>query len=225
MVGRFPVSGSIFAKIFDFMKKLLLILVLLAAIAAVYYLVFRKKDSQPELPRQQPVAVSKYSEDFNNSVQRFLDEYYQMTEGFVVWDTAAVNKYSWSTKNALDSIKLKDVNNDTIYQTALMFFDNAKAGLNEIVTDTTWKTRRTKLNELSENIYNLLRSIRFDQEKVYYQECPMAFGEDTYGYWLNDEREIRNPYLGTSDPEWGSKMLRCGSTKDSVNFMPSETTK
>ena len=41
--------------------------------------------------KPQPIAVSKHSDFFNNSVEDVLNAYYQLTEGFVNWDTAAIN--------------------------------------------------------------------------------------------------------------------------------------
>ncbi len=39
--------------------------------------------------------------------------------------------------------------------------------------------------------------------KVYKQYCPMAFN-NIGGYWLSDEKQIRNPYFG-------DRMLKCGN--------------
>jgi Cu(I)/Ag(I) efflux system membrane fusion protein len=41
--------------------------------------------------------------------------------------------------------------------------------------------------------------------KLYLNFCPMAFGNKG-GYWLQDSKEIKNPYFG-------AKMLRCGELK------------
>ncbi|MBO9657999.1 MAG: DUF3347 domain-containing protein, partial [Chitinophagaceae bacterium] len=55
-------------------------------------------------------------------------------------------------------------------------------------------------------------------EKIYWQECPMAFGEDQSGFWLSKTDSVRNPYLGTSHPKYKDGMLHCGAPKDTINF-------
>jgi Cu(I)/Ag(I) efflux system membrane fusion protein len=63
---------------------------------------------------------------------------------------------------------------------------------------------------ISDNIYDLVRSVRYDQQIVYHQYCPMAFN-DAGAYWLSNTSDIENPYFG-------KKMLTCGEIKDSVDF-------
>ena len=61
---------------------------------------------------------------------------------------------------------------------------------------------------ISANLFDLTRTVRYAEEKVYLLHCPMAFN-DTGADWLSNSTEIKNPYFG-------SKMLTCGSVKDSV---------
>jgi hypothetical protein len=73
---------------------------------------------------------------------------------------------------------------------------------------------------LSQQIFDLLRIVKFDAAKVYYQECPMALNNyETSGFWLSNEaadEKRRNPYLGLHDPKYSKAMLKCGSTRDSI---------
>jgi hypothetical protein len=67
-------------------------------------------------------------------------------------------------------------------------------------------------------MYNLLRTVRYDRSKIYLQECPMAFGDDAAGLWLNNSDEVRNPYLGLHHPKYKDAMVDCGGAKDTLNF-------
>ena len=69
----------------------------------------------------------------------------------------------------------------------------------------------------------LLITIKYDQGVVYWQECPMAFGENTIGNWLSAEEKVINPYLGAKDPKYGATMLNCGETKEKINFSVPDT--
>ena len=48
---------------------------------------------------------------------------------------------------------------------------------------------------------------------------------DESGNWLSKTEDVRNHYLGTSDPVHGNKMLNCGGPLDSLNYMITDTIK
>lgn len=178
-------------------------------------------------PKPESLAVSKHSEAFNNSISAVLNAYYKMTEGFVNWDTAAIGSSGNELKIALDSLKIDELQKDSvIYQTALEPYANAKTELKAILADPSIDEKRGSLNILSDNLRNLLVIVKYDRAKIYWNECPMAFGEDKPGNWLSKTTEVRNPYMGIKDPQYGDKMLDCGGPKDTIKFDPPvDTTK
>lgn len=177
-------------------------------------------------PKPPPLAVSKHSDEFNSSVEKLLESYYKMTEGFVNWDTSAINTSGNELKAALDNLKLDEIKKDTlIYETALDPYRNAVRELSAILADPSLAEKRGSLNILSDHIRNLLVIVQYDRAKVYWQECPMAFDEDKPGNWLSKTKEVRNPYLGTKDPKYGDKMLDCGGPKDTINFVAEQPIK
>ena len=70
--------------------------------------------------------------------------------------------------------------------------------------------KRKSFQVISDNLYDLVRTVRFDKKIIYHQFCPMAFN-DQGAYWLSPNKDIKNPYFG-------KKMLTCGEVKDSVDF-------
>lgn len=202
------------------MRTLVLALLVLAVAIAAWLLVFKKDKKGDDAPKPEPVAVSQYSAAFNSSISGMLTDYNMLTEAFVNWDTASINTYTAKLQASLDSINLEEISKDTvIYQTAPMFLDNAKADAKEMVAARLLDIKKESFSSLSENIYNLLRTIRFDQRTLYWQECPMALENyNASGFWLSDSARIRNPYLGKKDPKYGSSMLKCGETRDSIHF-------
>ncbi len=169
---------------------------------------------RPSLP------VSKHSDTFNKSMGIILNAYYKMTEGFVNWDTTVINSSGNELKISLDSLKLDELKKDTtgIYESALDPLANAKTEVASILADPSFSEKRGSLNILSDNLRILLIAVRYDRAKIFWQECPMAFGEDRPGNWLSESKEVRNPYLGTKDPQYGDKMLNCGGPKDTIKF-------
>lgn len=208
------------------MKKgiALLGLLILVSVAILYFFVFTKKKGNEntaagEQPQDLPV-ISRHSEAFNKSVENFMNAYYSMIEGFVNWDTAIVRKESTSFKTALDSFKIDELKADSIGYTEVEKSWNAvKSETAAIVGDNRIDEQRGSLNILSQALFGLLNKIHYDHAKVYFQECPMAFYDENPGNWLSALPAIRNPYLGVSHPKYHSGMLKCGTTKDSVNFI------
>lgn len=67
--------------------------------------------------------------------------------------------------------------------------------------------QRDHFNTLSDNMYQLLK-VSKQKTPTYYQHCPMA--KDGKGAnWLSKENAIKNPY-------YGSQMLTCGKTLETI---------
>jgi len=209
------------------MKKFFAILgiILLLFVAYIWY-TFKSGGKGPKGPKPVSLAVSKHSPAFNQSIQSVLDAYYSMSEGFVTWDTLAVARHANELKTALDSLKIEELKVDTtgIYESALDPVANAKNEIANILKEPSIDKKRTSFNLLSENLRLLFIVVKYDQGKLYWQECPMAFGEGNTGNWISRTDEVRNPYLGTQHPKHKDGMLHCGGPKDTINFMLPDTT-
>lgn len=211
------------------MKKLLLA-VLLLGIAGflVWKFVFSgKKNHADSGEKPQALVVSKHSAAFNNSVQQLLTDYYSLTEAFVNWDTVAVNASAQRLQGSVDSLKLSEMEKDSaLYPTAQMQWEGVRSEVAGLITDPTMDDKKASLNMLSQQIFDLLRIVRYDAAKIYFQECPMALNNyEMAGNWLSPVDSVRNPYLGLKDPKYGKEMLTCGSTKVTLDYTVSDTTK
>ncbi len=209
------------------MKKVFAILGILVLLLAGYlWYAFKGGKKGPKGPKPVALSVSKHSPAFNQSVQAALDAYYSMSEAFVNWDTVAIATQGNQLKTALDSLKIEELKVDTtgIYESALDPLANAKNEVANILKEPSIDQKRTALNNLSENLRLLFIVVKYDQGKLYWQECPMAFGEDQPGYWLSKTDEVRNPYLGNKHPKYKDGMLNCGGPKDTINFIVPDTT-
>ena len=203
------------------MKRFLIIIALLAVVLFGLWKIYFKKDNKPSGPRPVGLLVSKHSDEFNQSMTKMMDAYYGLTEAFVNWDSLAVNQHANQLKSAVDSLKLAEMKKDTaIYPTVESQWGMIKTEIEGLSKDAELKEKRESLNMLSQQIFDLLRIVKYDMAKVYYQECPMALDNyETSGFWLStsaDDDKRRNPYLGLHDPKYNKAMLVCGSTRDSV---------
>ena len=209
------------------MKKVFAIFGIVVLLLAGYlWYAFKGGKKGPKGPKPVSLSVSKHSPAFNQSVQTALDAYYAMSEAFVNWDTAAIATHGNQLKTALDSLKIEELKVDTtgIYESALDPLANAKNETAKILSEPSIDNKRTALNNLSENLRLLFIVVKYDQGKLYWQECPMAFGEDQPGYWLSKSDAVRNPYLGNKHPKYKDGMLNCGGPKDTINFIVPDTT-
>lgn len=201
------------------MKKLLLLVVLAVVGVTTWYFFVTRKKPKDETPRLQPVAVSQHSAAFNGSVNAVLDHYHALTEAFVNWDSAAVPGHASALQARLDSVQFGELEKDaTIHQTAVSYLDMFRNDLSAISGQNNLTSKRQAYHAFSQNLYDLLRIIKYDNQKLYLQECPMAFNDTEPGLWLSKTDAIRNPYLGLHHPKYKAGMLKCGETKDTINF-------
>jgi hypothetical protein len=146
----------------------------------------------------------------------------------VNWDTAKVNSALTDLKISVDSIHVQEMQKDTaIYPTVQSQWESIKSEITGMQADTGLYARRESLNMLSQELFDLLRIVKYDASKVFYQECPMALNNyEASAFWLSTSsvtKERRNPYLGLYDPKFGRAMLTCGQTRDSINFAAAST--
>ena len=189
-------------------------------------MLLRGERRSPKRPKPVALAVSKHSVTFNQSVQSLLDDYYNLSEGFVNWDTVAIIRYGNELKSSLDSLKVDELKVDTtgIYESVIDPLDNAKNEVASIISGAPIDNKRVSFNRLSENLRLVFIVVKYDQGKLYWQECPMAFGEGQSGNWLSKTEAVRNPYLGNKHPKYKDGMMGCGESKDVINFMLPDTT-
>src|SRR4029078_5921039 len=155
------------------MKKWILLITLAIIGVLSWYFFVTKKKPQDETPKQQPLSVSKNSDSFNVALNKVLTSYYTLTNDFVNWDTAAVTNHAAELKANLEGTNFEELQKDTvIHQTALTFIESARGELETILQPGDITTKRHALNNLSDNMYNLLRTIHYDRSKIYLQECP-----------------------------------------------------
>lgn len=69
---------------------------------------------------------------------------------------------------------------------------------------TDLEKQRAAFAPVSLTIYEAAKSQNWSNQELFYQYCPMK-----KSYWMSTESAIKNPY-------YGSKMLACGSVKETL---------
>lgn len=166
-------------------------------------------------PKPPPLTVSKHSAAFNQSIENVLNSYFSLTASFVKNDTSFINRSANDLRVALDSFRIEELKADTlIYETALQPYGNAKAEVASIIADPSMAEKRSSLNILSNEMFALISTARYDLARLYWLECSKAFGEDKPGNWLSKSEQDVNPY-GQED---------CTEMKDKIDHVPADTT-
>lgn len=203
------------------MKKGLGIIGFAIVILAVYLVVFNKSENEPGEPKQQALTQSTNSDMFNNSFSNMLNAYFDLKDAFVNWDTIKINGSAKLFQASLKAINYETLMADTtILATATDFSNNTIAETINLANAETIVLKRHFFYDISENVYNLIKTVRYDQRVIYHEKCPMAFNDKEEAYWISDTNTIINPYLGNKHPIYKSAMLNCGSIEDSIDFRP-----
>ena len=201
------------------MKKILLgLLVLILAIAGYYWYMFSKASAGNNGPKQEALTLKKHSDTFNLSVNAAMNAYFEMSAAFVDADTTKAKLAAGKFVKLLDTIPLKELKKDTanIYDVAVGAFDGIKSNTADILVQTNLLEMRKDFSMVSENLYPFFKIINYEGDKMYWQNCPMAFGDDKEANWLSKTTEVVNPYLGKNHPEFKATMLHCGMIKDTI---------
>ena len=164
-----------------------------------------------EVVKDQPLSQSQNSDVFNTQFSQLLSNYYHLKDALVLSnDTMAATSARRLLKDA-DSLNIKELKADpSIVEMAQGYLQSISAESKALINEKDLEAKRKSFQMVSDNMYDLVRTVRYDQAKVYHQYCPMAF-DDAGAYWLSQSSDIKNPY-------YGKKMLSCGEVRDSIDF-------
>ncbi|HEX2683724.1 MAG TPA: DUF3347 domain-containing protein [Ferruginibacter sp.] len=202
------------------MKKILLgILILVLVIAGYYWYMFSRGGHKDSGPKQAPIALKKHSDTFNLAVSTAMNAYFDMAAAFVDADTARVKQHDRNFIRLLDSIPMNELKKDTasIYDIAMNSLSSIKSNAESILTMTDILEMRKDFGMVSANLYpDFFKVINYEGDRMYWLNCPMAFGEDKEANWISRTPNVVNPYLGKNHPEFRATMLHCGMVKDTI---------
>lgn len=202
------------------MKKTVLIFVILLVVFGIYWFKFRAEDIH-DGPKTEPLRASKHSNNFNNSLDTMLNAYFDLKAAFVEADTAMAKVAAKKFLLLTDSLKLNELAKDTtgILESATMQLGDIKANAESLLKQSDITEMRQDFRMVGESIYPLLKTIHYEGKTLYWQNCPMAFGDGKEANWISNTEEIINPYLGKKNPEFKATMLHCGEVKDSIKAL------
>ncbi|MDE3183988.1 MAG: DUF3347 domain-containing protein [Bacteroidota bacterium] len=200
------------------MKRILVVAVVIVVVLAVWFLFFKPANKTMVSPQLTTNASKKHSPEFDQQITSLINSYVAMKNAFVDADTSEIKAKTSSFIASADSLNLNELQekDSSIYMTVQQNVSDIKANADPILKENDITEMRHDFSMVSENLYPFLKTIGYEGQKLYWQNCPMAFGDDKPANWLSNTAEINNPYLGKKDPKYKSGMLHCGENMDSI---------
>jgi hypothetical protein len=203
------------------MKKLVLLLVILALAGLVGWKLnfFSKKEASKPAAPDLALKISKNTSSFNMAFGALMDNYYTLKDALVDWDTVKADEAAYALARKADSLPIGQIRGDSdVINTARSFSASVGGDARGLVGRGNIEEKRKGFNTLTDDLYNLVRTVRYDVGVIYHDRCPMAFSDSIEGFWLSNNPKIVNPYLGNKHPTYKAKMLGCGEIVDSIEF-------
>ena len=144
-----------------------------------------------------------------NILKPVFDSYFDLKDALVKTDATLANSASSIFLAALKAVKMKKLSTEE-HTVWMKVMKELSADAEGISTLQDISKQRNLFSTLSINMYQLIK-VSKQETPVYYQRCPMykdAKGGKG-GNWLSKESGIKNPYFG-------SKMMTCGSTLETI---------
>jgi sensor histidine kinase regulating citrate/malate metabolism len=124
---------------------------------------------------------------------QILNAYYKLKNALVSSNATSAAANANELVNAINATDKQIINDDA--RAALLKDANAVSQSKDI------KLQREKFATLSNNMFELAKTVKLSNEPFYQQYCPMKKAS-----WLSNDKAIKNPY-------YGSAMLTCGNVK------------
>lgn len=141
-----------------------------------------------------------------NQLKAVFDSYFSLKDALVKSDGNATSAKAKELLNALNAVQMNQLSNEehTVWMKVMKDF---AFDAEHIAETKDVAHQRDHFISLSKNMYELIK-VSKQETPVYYQHCPMA-NKGKGANWLSKENAIKNPY-------YGSQMLTCGSTVETI---------
>ena len=141
-----------------------------------------------------------------NQLNGVYENYFIVKDALVKTDGTAAAANAKILLTTINEVKMDALKMD-VHMVWMKVLENLKQDVTAISSTTDTKKQRDSFDTLSISIYELIK-ISKTETPTYYQFCPMA-NDGKGANWLSKENNIKNPYFG-------SMMLSCGKTVDTI---------
>jgi len=159
--------------------------------------------------------TSMSSKDINKQAVQTKDEnglsavytaYFAIKDALIKGDGTTASVKAKELYKATDAVPMEKLSasQHTVW---MKYMKDISYNAEHIKSTTEVDHQREHFTKLSTAMYEVMKAIKTDYP-VYYDHCPM-YNSGKGGDWLSKESDIKNPY-------YGSQMLTCGSTTETI---------
>jgi copper chaperone CopZ len=141
-----------------------------------------------------------------NQLKAIFDTYFLLKNALVKSNQKSVSSIAKNLLSTINEVKMEKLSTEE-HMVLMKVMSSLKSNTNKIATATSIEKQRTIFMGLSANMYSLIK-VSKQETPIYYQYCPMYNGGKGSN-WLSKEKAVKNPY-------YGSQMLNCGSTVETI---------
>ncbi len=141
-----------------------------------------------------------------NQLKAVFDNYFSVKDALVKTDTGTSSAKAAELVKAIKTIEMAKLSTEE-HTVWMKVMKNLTANAEKIATSKDVAKQRETFALLSKSMYELAKASK-QGTPVYYQHCPM-YNNGKGANWLSKENAIKNPY-------YGSQMLTCGSTVETI---------
>lgn len=141
-----------------------------------------------------------------NQLKAIFDNYFTLKDALIKTDGNTAAAAASTLLSAINAVKMENLPIDE-HMVWMKVVKNLTADATLISETKDVKKQRAFFDTLSLNSYSLIK-ISKQETPTYLQHCPMA-NDGKGADWLSKENAIKNPY-------YGSMMLRCGKTVETI---------
>lgn len=147
------------------------------------------------------------SAELTAALGQIHQQYRAMARAFVADDPEAADAAADKMREQVASVSVEDL--DAEAKDAWKGHRKVmRTSLHQLTEAENLEGKRQHFSHISEAMYCALKSFGGLDQKVHVAYCPMAM-DGKGAYWLADEPEIENPYMG-------QEMANCGEVKETI---------
>ena len=154
-------------------------------------------------------SKNRIPETFRSGLGEIYHAYIELKESLVASSFTSANKTAGKILLSIKNVNMNDLQQDD-GRKWLEWLEELDKNSRIIEASADIILQRQAFSALTQSLTSSIRYFGLNNDKVYYQYCPMAFNNKG-DYWLSDTEEIRNPYFG-------DEMLTCGNVEEVFDF-------
>ena len=141
-----------------------------------------------------------------NQLKTIFENYFALKDALVKSDGKLASTIAKDLLANSNSVKMEKLSSEE-HAVWMKVLSSLKSNTEKITVTASIEKQRIAFMDLSANFYDLLKVSKQDYS-IYYQNCPM-YNDGKGANWLSKENAVKNPY-------YGSQMLTCGKTVETI---------